>query len=168
MWSRTFSTARAPLHNATCASAKSRSPPPLPCEVAVSGPPPDCVARFLPFTTGGLGSTPAVHSDRPSPGQKRFIIVPARLISEADGPSDRPSAPRACPRDGEKPVARMVMLALEGRICAEWRPRENETEPAMRAAGRRQPDLRIRLGCITQPRRRVRRPPAYRSSPGRE
>ena len=42
--------------NATCASAKSRSPPPLPREVAVSGPPPDCVARFLPFTTGGLGS----------------------------------------------------------------------------------------------------------------
>ena len=39
MWSRTFSTARAPLHNETCASAKSRTRPPLPCEVAVSGPP---------------------------------------------------------------------------------------------------------------------------------
>jgi hypothetical protein len=69
---------------------------------------------------------------------------------------------------GEKPVARVVILALEGRICAEWRPRENETEPALGAAGRRQPDLRIRLGCITQSRRKVRRPPAYRSSPGRE
>jgi hypothetical protein len=69
-----------------------------------------------------------------------------------------------------KPVARVVILPLE-RVVEYARNGDHEemrTEPPLRAAGRRQPDLRIPLGCITQSRRKVRRPPAYRSSPGRE
>jgi hypothetical protein len=70
---------------------------------------------------------------------------------------------------GEKPVARVVILALSAwSKMRGMATMKNETEPALRAAGRRQPDLRIPLGCITQSRRKVRRPPAYRSSPGRE
>jgi hypothetical protein len=71
---------------------------------------------------------------------------------------------------GEKPVARVVILALE-RVVEYARNGDHEKmrlNPLLRAAGRRQPDLRTPLGCITQSRRRVRRPPAYRSSPGRE
>jgi hypothetical protein len=52
---------RSGTNNATCASAKSRSPATA-GEVAVSGPPPDCVARFLPFTTGGLGPNAEVRA----------------------------------------------------------------------------------------------------------
>jgi hypothetical protein len=51
---------------------------------------------------------------------------------------------------GEKPVARVVILALE-RVVEYARNGDHE-----------------KMGCITQSRRKVRRPPAYRSSPGRE
>jgi hypothetical protein len=53
--------------------------------VAVSGPPPDCLARFLPFTTGDFGSMAVYGHDLAAiillPGLATWLIHPQGLKS---------------------------------------------------------------------------------------